>query len=148
VIMTSNLGSELWLSGGGSREQVNRVLQAAFRPEFLNRIDEVVVFHALDREHLKKIVEIQLRRVMALLRDKGFRLEVDESARQYLADTGYDPDFGARPLKRAIQRELQDPLAMQILSGDFHAGDIIRVSKGAQGLESTTTATNDFPKVT
>jgi ATP-dependent Clp protease ATP-binding subunit ClpB len=138
VIMTSNLGSELWLNGGGSREQINQVLHAAFRPEFLNRIDEVVVFHTLDRQQLKQIVDIQLQRVMELLKDKGYGLEVDDSARQYLAETGYDPDFGARPLKRAIQRELQDPLALHILSGDFPAGATIRVSKGAEGLEFST----------
>ena len=138
VIMTSNLGGELWLNGGGSREQINQVLHAAFRPEFLNRIDEVVVFHTLDRQQLKQIVDIQLQRVMELLKDKGYGLEVDDSARQYLAETGYDPDFGARPLKRAIQRELQDPLALHILSGDFPAGATIRVSKGAEGLEFST----------
>jgi len=135
VIMTSNLGSELWLSGSASREQINHVLQEAFRPEFLNRIDEVVVFHPLERKHLTHIVEIQLRKVMGLLKDKGILLEVDEPAREYLADTGYDPDYGARPLKRTIQRELQDPLALRILSGDFHAGEVIRVTRGSDGLE-------------
>ena len=138
VIMTSNLGSELWLNGGGTQEQVNQVLRAAFRPEFLNRIDEVVVFHTLDRQQLKQIVDIQLRRVTELLQGKGFRLVVDDSAREYLAETGYDPDYGARPLKRAIQRELQDPLALHILSGDFPAGAVIRVTKGAEGLEFST----------
>ncbi|MEJ2487715.1 MAG: hypothetical protein P8Y68_18515, partial [Anaerolineales bacterium] len=80
-------------------------------PHQLNRIDEIVIFHPLDKEHLKEIVDIQLHRVEALLRDRGYTLEITPEARQYLADVGYDPDFGARPLKRAIQRELQDPLA-------------------------------------
>jgi ATP-dependent Clp protease ATP-binding subunit ClpB len=129
VIMTSNLGSELWMAeGGASREQVNRVLQSAFRPEFLNRIDEIVIFHPLTRLQLEEIVTIQLRHLVKLLLDKGYTLEVDASARKYLAETGYDPDFGARPLKRTIQRELQDPLAMRILSGEFHPGDTIRVT--------------------
>jgi ATP-dependent Clp protease ATP-binding subunit ClpB len=140
VIMTSNLANELWMgdrSGQRStpaRDEITRVLQAHFRPEFLNRIDEIVVFHALTRENLAAIVNIQLRRVAALLKERGYTLEVSEAAREYLAETGYDPDFGARPLKRAIQRELQDPLALQILSGQFHEGDSIRVDRGPQGL--------------
>ncbi len=138
VIMTSNLGGELWMNEGeASREQINRVLQAAFRPEFLNRLDEIVVFHPLKREQLAEIVSIQLRRVIGLLKDKGYNLEVDEPARQFLAESGYDPDFGARPLKRAIQRELQDPLALHILSGDFKPGDTIRVSRGDGKLAFT-----------
>lgn len=138
VIMTSNLGNQLW--GGGhavTRDEITRVLQNHFRPEFLNRIDEIVMFHPLRKEHLTGIVEIQLRRVNKLLADKGFSLEVSEAAREYLAEVGYDPDFGARPLKRAIQRELQDPLALKILSGDFQEGDVIRVDRGEEGLEFT-----------
>ncbi|HEX6305568.1 MAG TPA: ATP-dependent chaperone ClpB [Anaerolineales bacterium] len=135
VIMTSNLGNELWEGGREvSRDEVNQVLQRHFRPEFLNRIDEIVLFHALRREHLARIVDIQMRHVAGLLAARGFTLEVSETAREYLADVGYDPDFGARPLKRTIQRELQDPLALQILSGDFQEGDAIRVDRGADGL--------------
>ncbi|MFN2274889.1 MAG: AAA family ATPase, partial [Anaerolineales bacterium] len=139
VIMTSNLGAELWVGHGQqvAREDVNRVLQAQFRPEFLNRIDEIVVFHHLTREHLAEIVSIQLRRISALLNERGFRLEVSEAAREYLAEVGYDPDFGARPLKRAIQRELQDPLAMEILSGTFQPDDVIHVDRGPDGLVFT-----------
>jgi len=141
VIMTSNLGGELWLNDAdASREKVTRILQAAFRPEFLNRIDEIVVFHPLNREQLAEIVTIQLRHLSNLLKERGFTIEVDDSARQYLAEVGYDPVFGARPLKRAIQRELQDPLAMRILSGDFHQGDTIRVTRGKTGLEFSTIA--------
>jgi ATP-dependent Clp protease ATP-binding subunit ClpB len=138
VIMTSNLGTELWMGAGQvTREQITRILQAHFRPEFLNRVDEIVIFRPLAREHMDAIVEIQLQRVQALLKEKGFQLEVTESARQFLADEGFDPDFGARPLKRAIQRELQDPLSLQVLGGEFRSGDIIRVDTGPHGLQFT-----------
>src|SRR5512140_2429038 len=109
VIMTSNLGNQLWEGGHAvTRDEITRVLQAHFRPEFLNRIDEIVIFHTLGKEHLAQIVDIQLRHVKKLLGDKGFHLDVTESAREFLAEVGNDPTFGARPLKRAIQRELQD----------------------------------------
>jgi len=149
VIMTSNLGNELWMGGNVprdpvsgapvsrdtvTRDTVTRLLQAHFRPEFLNRIDEIVVFHPLERHHLAEIVNIQLRGVAKRLAERGFALEVTEAAREYLAETGYDPDFGARPLKRAIQRELQDPLAIAILSGEIPEGSLVRVDRGAQGL--------------
>jgi ATP-dependent Clp protease ATP-binding subunit ClpB len=135
VIMTSNLGNQLWEGGHEvTRDEITKVLQNHFRPEFLNRIDEIVVFHPLSREHLSAIVDIQLRRVAKLLQDKGYHLEVTESAREFLAETGYDPTFGARPLKRAIQRELQDPLALKILAGEFHEGDTIQVERGSGAL--------------
>jgi ATP-dependent Clp protease ATP-binding subunit ClpB len=140
VIMTSNLGSELWLAGQAEvqRDQITRALQAHFRPEFLNRIDEVVIFRPLTREDLTEIVQIQLRRLAELLRGRGFNLEVTPAAAEYLADTGYDPDFGARPLKRAIQREVQDPLAMRVLTSDFRSGDTIRVDRTDEGLDFQT----------
>ncbi len=148
VIMTSNLGNQLWESGhAASRDEITAMLQTHFRPEFLNRIDEIVVFHPLGREHLSAIVDIQLRRVSQLLSDKGYGLEVTESAREYLADVGYDPTFGARPLKRAIQRELQDPLAMKILSGEFHEGDTIQVERGDAGLTFSAAAPEKRKKV-
>jgi ATP-dependent Clp protease ATP-binding subunit ClpB len=139
VIMTSNLGNELWMGArasaeGPTRDQINHILQVHFRPEFLNRIDEIVVFHPLSRENLAQIVDIQLRWVSKLLGEHGYNLEVSQTARQYLAEAGYDPDFGARPLKRTIQRGLQDPLAMEMLSGKFHPGETIRVDRGADGL--------------
>ncbi len=135
VIMTSNLGNTLWEGGRQvSRDEITPVLQAHFRPEFLNRIDEIVVFHPLSKEHLAEIVDIQLRHVAARLAERGYTLEVSEAAREYLAEVGYDPDYGARPLKRAIQRELQDPLALKILSGEFHEGDTIQVERGPEGL--------------
>ncbi|MCS7248186.1 MAG: ATP-dependent chaperone ClpB [Anaerolineales bacterium] len=140
VIMTSNLGNQLWEGGRRvTREEITRVLQMHFRPEFLNRIDEIVLFHPLTREHLNGIVDIQLRRISNLLKERGFTLEVTEAAREYLAEVGYDPDFGARPLKRAIQRELQDPLALKILAGEFKEGDTIRVDRGEEGLVFSTT---------
>ena len=136
VIMTSNLGNQLWEGGHRvTRDEITAVLQAHFRPEFLNRIDEIVIFHPLGREHLAEIVEIQLRRVKALLFERGFDLEITPDAVAYLAEVGYDPDFGARPLKRAIQRELQDPLALSILSGEFQEGELIKVERGSEGLE-------------
>jgi ATP-dependent Clp protease ATP-binding subunit ClpB len=136
VIMTSNLGNTLWEGGKRvDRDEITKVLQQHFKPEFLNRIDEIVVFHPLDRSHITRIVDIQLRRVEALLSARGIKLEVSPSARDYLAETGYDPDFGARPLKRAIQRELQDPLALKILAGDFAEGDTINVDRGSDGLK-------------
>jgi len=143
VVMTSNLGNELWMGKQGneptqvSRAVLDEILQAHFRPEFLNRIDEIVIFHPLNKEHIRRIVDIQLTRVEVLLRERGYSLEVSDDARQYLADTGYDPDFGARPLKRAIQRELQDPLALEVLSGNLKVGDLIRVDAGPEGLVFT-----------
>jgi ATP-dependent Clp protease ATP-binding subunit ClpB len=104
-----------------SRDAVVNLLKNFFRPEFLNRVDEIVTFKPLTREDLGGIVEIQLRHVSDLLADRGLKLEISTAAREWLADVGYDPEFGARPLKRAIQREVQDPLALRILSGDFRA---------------------------
>ena len=145
IIMTSNLGSELWLGGKSAkvtREAVTQVLQAHFRPEFLNRIDEIIIFHALSREDLAQVVEIQLRHVSALLAGRGYRLDISPEARTYLAEVGYDADYGARPLKRAIQHELQDPLAVKILAGDFKEGATIKVKPGKDGLKFTASTTD------
>jgi len=140
VIMTSNLGNQLWEGERiVTRDAINHVLQEHFRPEFLNRIDEIVVFHPLRKEHLAEIVDIQLRRVKQLLAEKGYNLEVSDAAREYLAEVGYDPTFGARPLKRAIQRELQDPLALRLLAGEFDEGDTITVDRGPDGLTFSVT---------
>jgi len=140
IIMTSNLGSQLWMNDqSGQPRQVGRdeivdLLKNFFRPEFLNRVDEIVVFKPLTREDLSEIVGIQLRHVSDLLADRGLKLEISPAAREWLADVGYDPEFGARPLKRAIQREVQDPLALKILSGDFNEGDTIKIDLTETGL--------------
>ena len=136
IIMTSNLGSELWqdTSAEVSRDEISRILKQHFRPEFINRIDEIVVFHKLDKSMLEKIVDIQLEKVNLLIAERGFKLVIEPDARKYLAEIGFEPEYGARPLKRAIQSELQDPLAIKILSGEFKPGSTIRVSSGKDGL--------------
>jgi ATP-dependent Clp protease ATP-binding subunit ClpB len=131
VIMTSNAGSEAWSgkreSEAEARRYVMEVLRSTFRPEFLNRIDEIVVFHPLSREHLGQIVEIQLGRLRGLLAARKIDLQLSAAARALLAERGYDPVYGARPLKRAIQQLLQDPLALALLRGDFGEGDTVLV---------------------
>jgi ATP-dependent Clp protease ATP-binding subunit ClpB len=129
LIMTSNLGS------GASEDMVLKAVREHFKPEFLNRIDELVVFHRLGREHLARIVDIQLRGVQARLAERGITLNLTEAARAHLADVGYDADYGARPLKRVIQREVADPLALRILQGDFGAGDVVEVDTAPAGSE-------------
>ncbi|PJF47229.1 MAG: ATP-dependent chaperone ClpB [Chloroflexi bacterium] len=126
VIMTSNLlaGEDL---EGMSRDDIVRRLQRFFRPEFLNRIDEIVVFHPLDARHIEQIVDIQLNRLRKLLAERKLALELTPAAKRHLAQVGYDPAFGARPLKRAIQHELQDPLSLAILEGRYREGDTVRV---------------------
>jgi ATP-dependent Clp protease ATP-binding subunit ClpB len=129
VIMTSNVGSR-WIKELGAEEAHDRVMEEldrTFRPEFLNRIDAIILFHALSREDLARIVDIQLRHLDELLEDRNIGLEWTDGARKYLAEVGYDPVYGARPLKRVIQREVQDPLALAILRGRFGEGDRIRV---------------------
>jgi ATP-dependent Clp protease ATP-binding subunit ClpB len=129
VIMTSNVGSH-WIKELGAEAAQDKVmaeLDRSFRPEFLNRIDEIILFHALTMEDLVQIVDIQLRHLRELLQERGLDIEVSETARRYLAKRGFDPVYGARPLKRVIQRELQDPLALALLQGDFGEGDTIHV---------------------
>jgi ATP-dependent Clp protease ATP-binding subunit ClpB len=140
VIMTSNVGSafiadavrataqgETPALSEGTRRQVLEALREHFRPEFINRIDEIIVFHALGRDHLRRIVDIQLRALMKRLEDRKIRFEVTDRARDLLIEEGYDPTYGARPLKRTIQREILDPLAMRVLQGDFVEGDTVRI---------------------
>lgn len=110
------------------------IVRANFRPEFLNRLDEVILFHRLFREHMDGIVDIQLDRLFHLLDDKKITMDMDDAARAWLADKGYDPVYGARPLKRVIQRALQNPLAGLILEGKVKDGDNVSVSAGADGL--------------
>lgn len=138
VIMTSNLGGELWAQSANGGEvteaQVRDLLNRHFRPEFLNRLDEIVVFHRLTRQDLVQIVSIQLERVARRVAEAGYGLEVSQEAQEYLVEVGYDPIYGARPLKRAIQRELQDGLALRLLAGQFQRGETIRVERGPEGL--------------
>ncbi|OUC05261.1 protein disaggregation chaperone, partial [Litorilinea aerophila] len=127
IIMTSNLGSQYILEVAGVDEEVERrvreVLRQHFRPEFLNRVDEIVIFHSLQKDQLKEIVEIQLGRLRQLLKDRNITLELTERARELLVEEGYDPAFGARPLKRVIQHRIADPLALEILEGRIQNGD-------------------------
>jgi ATP-dependent Clp protease ATP-binding subunit ClpB len=141
VIMTSNLGGELWgdvsASDSTNEAAVRQLLTRHFRPEFLNRIDELVIFHRLTRDDLARVVEIQLGRVARRMQDAGLVLQVTPAAVEHLAQAGYDPVYGARPLKRAIQRELQDPLALRLLQGEFRRGDTLRVEAANGGLTFT-----------
>jgi ATP-dependent Clp protease ATP-binding subunit ClpB len=130
VIMTSNLGSHLfreYTDPARVRPIVLQELRNTLRPEFLNRIDEIVVFHALDREQIAQIVDIQLESLRRRLAAKRMALEVTDTAKTILASEGYDPTFGARPLKRTIQRLVQDPLALKLLEGEFKEGDTVTV---------------------
>ncbi|HEY9688873.1 MAG TPA: AAA family ATPase, partial [Coleofasciculaceae cyanobacterium] len=134
LIMTSNLGSEhilkSSLEGNGydeMRDQVLKALRSHFRPEFLNRVDETIIFEALSRANLRQIVSIQMKRIERLLADQNIAIALSESAKTYIADVGYDPVYGARPLKRAIQKELENPIADRILGGEFIEGDTIEV---------------------
>jgi ATP-dependent Clp protease ATP-binding subunit ClpB len=139
LVMTSNIGSrwiqELSLSNPEAmREKVFEELRATFRPEFLNRLDEVVMFRSLSREDLMGIVDIQLGVLMRRLEERGISLELDEEAKRFLGDAGYDPVYGARPLRRAIQRHLENPLSRDILAGKFSSGAVIQVGAGPDGL--------------
>ncbi|EBA05613.1 ATP-dependent chaperone ClpB [Sagittula stellata] len=140
IVLTSNLGSQALsqlpegADGGQAKRDVMDAVRAHFRPEFLNRLDETIIFDRLKREDMGGIVEIQLRRLLKRLAARKIRLELDDAAKAWLADEGYDPVFGARPLKRVIQRALQDPLAEMLLSGDVNDGDVVPVSAGAEGL--------------
>jgi ATP-dependent Clp protease ATP-binding subunit ClpB len=132
IIMTSNLGSQYIQDlGERDREEMERrvtdALRQAFKPEFLNRVDEAVIFNSLGREQIKAIVDIQLRRLAKILAERKIGIDVTERAKAVLAEKGYDPVYGARPLKRTIQRLVQDPLAVRILQGDFRDGDQITV---------------------
>jgi len=135
--MTSNIASPL-IAAGAPIERVMEELRSVFRPEFLNRIDEIVAFHQLGRKEIDRIVDLQMERFRKLLRDKDLDIELAPEARAFLADKGYDPTYGARPLKRAIMRYLQDPLAKQIIKGTFGPGDVIRVERHGDELRFLT----------
>ncbi len=130
LIMTSNVGSDR-ITGAmvdeGIREQIEQVLAATFKPEFLNRIDDTVIFHRLSREDISRIVELQVDLLAGRVNERGIEIELTDEARTLLGNLGYDPTYGARPLKRVIQRQLVDKLAMKLLEGEFSDGDIVRV---------------------
>jgi ATP-dependent Clp protease ATP-binding subunit ClpB len=140
IVMTSNLGADYLVNQpegqdtDAVKDQVMAVVRASFRPEFLNRVDEIILFHRLRREHMGRIVDIQMTRLAKLLEDRKIEIELDAPAREWLSDKGYDPAYGARPLKRAIQKAVQDPLAELILSGRIKDGERVAISAGKQGL--------------
>jgi ATP-dependent Clp protease ATP-binding subunit ClpB len=142
VIMTSNLGSYVYddpgLSSGQRRDKVLDEVHASLRPEFVNRVDEIIVFAPLGRDEIKQIVDIQLRGLQLRVAERKLSIDVSDAARDYLANKGYDPTFGARPLKRLIQREVQDPLAMALLEGSVREGDEVRIDVGEGGLTIST----------
>jgi ATP-dependent Clp protease ATP-binding subunit ClpB len=143
IIMTSNVGAQYIFEYQKSMQtpqqeaemerKVEEELHKHFRPEFLNRIDDVIIFHALDMQHIKRIIEIQLRKLAKLIGDRGLSIEISDRAKELLAKEGYDPAFGARPLKRALQKLIIDPLALKLLDGSFKPGDIVFVNAGEDG---------------
>jgi len=141
IVMTSNLGSDLLATDAGPtetdavRDQIMEVVRGHFRPEFLNRLDEILVFHRLARDEMGAIVTIQLKHLEKLLADRQICLELDDAARDWLANAGFDPAYGARPLKRVIQRALQNPLASMILEGTIADGQTVKVTASPDGLE-------------
>jgi len=141
IVMTSNIGSEhiLDVSGDDSKYETMRVrvmenLRSHFRPEFLNRVDDIILFHTLNRTEMRQIIRIQLKRVENLLREQKIFFEISQSACDHLVESGYDPVYGARPLKRAIQREIENPLATKLLENTFISGDTIIIEKNENGL--------------
>lgn len=141
IIMTSNLGSEFLVNQKEGEDsdavetQVMDVVRGHFRPEFLNRVDEIILFHRLRREHMGSIVDIQLKRLAKLLADRKITLDLDDGAKEWLGNKGYDPAYGARPLKRAIQKFVQDPLAEMVLAGKIRDGETVKVTAGKDGLK-------------
>ncbi|MFC3099253.1 ATP-dependent chaperone ClpB [Alteraurantiacibacter palmitatis] len=140
IILTSNLGSQFLSNLTDDQKvedvepQVMDVVRSHFRPEFLNRLDEIILFHRLSQEHMAPIVDIQVKRVQKLLKDRKITLDLTEGARNWLGRVGYDPVYGARPLKRAVQRYLQDPLAEKLLAGEIPDGSTVNVDEGEEGL--------------
>jgi ATP-dependent Clp protease ATP-binding subunit ClpB len=140
IIMTSNIGAEYLVAlkedepAEAARGQVMDMVKSHFRPEFLNRLDEIILFHRLKRENMGAIVDIQLKRLSKLLEDRKITLDLTDEARDMLAQRGYDPAYGARPLKRVIQKMVQDPLAEAILEGTIHDGETVKIDAGKTGL--------------
>jgi ATP-dependent Clp protease ATP-binding subunit ClpC len=151
IIMTSNLGTEFARKGGSlgfikpeteddmktvaDHKKIEDALRKAFRPEFLNRIDETIVFAPLAMSDIERIVELQLREIRSRLQEQGLSIELKDGARKWLAKQGYDPAFGARPLRRAMQKYVEGPLSVQLLQGKFKAGDCVVIDKKADGTE-------------
>jgi ATP-dependent Clp protease ATP-binding subunit ClpB len=136
IIMTSNLGSAYLASGqvtDDQRAKVMDLVRATFRPEFLNRIDEIIIFKPLTREELGEIVEVQLARLATRLAERHITLQLTPAAKEWLAMRGYDPVYGARPLKRLLQKEVLDPLAMRLLTGELHENEQVTVDVGPDG---------------
>jgi len=149
VIMTSNLGSQYIAQESGDgrgelsenvRRQVTAALRAHFRPEFLNRVDEIIFFHQLSRTDMRAIVDIQVRGLLKRLEDRKIHVELTDAAKHLIVEDGYDPTYGARPLKRAIQRRVLDPLALRVLEGDFREGDRITIDANDRELTFNKTA--------
>jgi ATP-dependent Clp protease ATP-binding subunit ClpB len=140
IVMTSNLGAEFLMAqpegqdSDAVKDQVMAVVRASFRPEFLNRVDEIILFHRLKKDQMGRIVDIQMRRLRKLLEERKIEIDLDASAREWLSEKGWDPAYGARPLKRAIQKAVQDPLAEMILAGEVRDGDRVSISAGRDGL--------------
>ena len=148
IIMTSNIGTQYAHKGGAlgfrvgedrddeqrMREQIEDALKKTFRPEFLNRIDEVIIFHRLTKEQVKQIVDLQMKEISQRLKEQGITIELTEAAREWLAEKGYDPNFGARPLRRTLQRQVESPLSKRLLRGEFAEGDTVVVDVGEDGL--------------
>jgi ATP-dependent Clp protease ATP-binding subunit ClpB len=140
IIMTSNLGSEFLVNQKEGEDsdaveaQVMDVVRSHFRPEFLNRVDEIILFHRLRREHMGRIVDIQLKRLTKLLADRKITLDLDDGVKEWLGNKGYDPAYGARPLKRVIQKYVQDPLAEMVLAGKIRDGETVKIAAGKDGL--------------
>jgi ATP-dependent Clp protease ATP-binding subunit ClpB len=152
IVMTSNVGSqmiqELAESGGSydeMRASVMEALEVRFLPEFLNRIDETIVFHPLDRSQIRQIVDLQIDALARLLAQRELGLEVTEAARQEIANRGYDPTYGARPLKRVIQQQIQNPLATELLKGEFAEGSTVRIDFDGEEFSFEPTGGNRVP---
>ncbi len=122
----------------GSAERIEEILATTFKPEFLNRIDDTVIFHRLGREDLGRIVELQVDQLAGRVREKGIEIELTDDATTLLGNLGYDPTYGARPLKRVIQRQLIDKLALKLLEGEFREGDVVRVDAAGGELSFAT----------
>ncbi len=152
IIMTSNVGTEFAGRGGAlgflregangqeeeeNRRRIERALKETFRPEFLNRVDEIIIFNRLTLEHMEQIVDLQMREISERLAEQGLEVELTDAARRWLAREGYDPQFGARPLRRALQRHVESPLSIRLLRGEFRRGDRVQVDVGESGLTFT-----------